>query len=98
MRSGFVLRPLPSHNAISVQDFLPTLVKREDARSGFTTSTLNPCLKSKHTSRSHPDCLPERSEGSQTQEEKRAFLQYVKNSYSAVALRSLDRFGKIAKG
>src|SRR5699024_8584476 len=39
-RSGFALRPFPSHSPLSVQDFLPTLVKREDARSGFTVPIL----------------------------------------------------------
>ena len=61
MRSGFALRPFPSHNAISVQDFLPTLVKRGDARSGFTTSSLNPCLKPKDASRNPTHCHVERS-------------------------------------
>src|SRR5699024_1673848 len=56
MRSGFALRPLPSRNAISVQDFLPTLVKREDARSGFTTSSFNSYLKPKDASQNYPDC------------------------------------------
>src|SRR5699024_10083468 len=35
MRSGFALRPFPSHSPVSVQDFYPTLVKREDTKSGF---------------------------------------------------------------
>ena len=40
MRSGFALRPLPSYYPVSVQNFYPTLVKREDARSGFTVPIL----------------------------------------------------------
>src|SRR5699024_2830715 len=61
MRSGFALRPFPSHNAFSVQDFLPTLIKREDVRSGCITSSFNSCLKPKHASRNYPDCHVERS-------------------------------------
>src|SRR5699024_10334455 len=71
MRSGFALRPFPARNAISVQDFYPTLVKREDARSGCATSSFNFCLKPKDASRNYPDCHFEWNEKSQTQEEEK---------------------------
>ena len=48
MRSGFVLRPLPSHYPVSVQGFYPTLVKRGDARLGFSSPILI-CIKSQNT-------------------------------------------------
>src|SRR5690625_4152864 len=70
MRSGFALRPLPSRNAFSVQNFYPTLVKREDARSGCVTSSFNSCLKPKDASRNYPDCHVERSRNISNQRRK----------------------------
>src|SRR5699024_1039413 len=49
-RSGFALRPFPSRNAFSVQNFYPTLVKREDARSGCTASSFNSQLSPNYKS------------------------------------------------
>ena len=68
MRSGFALRPFPSHSPLSVQGFYPTLIKRGDARSGFTTSSPNSYLKPKDISRATHIVILSRVEESQTKE------------------------------
>ena len=89
MRSGFALRPFPSHNAFSVQDFLPTLVKREDARSGCATSSLNSCLKPKHASQNHAYCHVERSRNISNQRRRKEHRTLLITKSEALSMEIL---------